>query len=789
MPLHLPRAPRHLPRFDRLALAALVLTVLAHVAFTLLPHRSDALRAWGGNLFFFPVFALSAALALRAAARDRARRASWMWFGLGQLGWLIGQGIYSSLQLLEHVQPYPSLADAFYLTLIPCFIAGLLLLNRAPIPRAQRPILTLDTLIIVCALAGAYWTVAIAQSVQDNHGSRFALAVGLAYPLADLLMIALLVVLCVWRPAQFAAPNTLALTGGLVFFLLADVLYQISTTAGTYAIAHPMDTLWTIGAALFGAATALRGAQPAPDPTRPAPLVRAWLRCAEASQLALPYAALLMMLVLALTHYRDTSSVGQGITLVTFLVVALSSGRQLLTQHAARRLQRHLDVQAKHDPLTGLVNRAHLMQRLQGAITHAAHSAQLVAVLFVDLDRFKSVNDTYGHAAGDALLRDVAARLQDAVRDRDIVARQGGDEFVVVLTGIEASEVTDRVAQRLLRDLSAPFTVSGDSVSISASIGITLCPTEASTASDALKNADAAMYEAKRRGRNTAQFYDPATQRRATEAHRIALHLSGAIERGELSVQYQPLVTLTTGRPHAAEALLRWHSPVLGAVSPAVFIPIAEQRGLIAGIGSWVLERAARQVSEWRAAGHPDFAVTVNVSPVQFEQDGFVEEVRGVLARCGLPGSALTLELTEGALLKDIEASKDKLGQVRALGVRVALDDFGTGYSSLAYLRQLPVDIVKIDRSFVWAMEQEGPTFVEAIVRIAHHLGLRTVAEGVETEAQRAHLLDLACPSGQGYLFSAPVRPEVLLALLHQGGQEGRDEPPMRGAHPRARDA
>ncbi|UQN08406.1 bifunctional diguanylate cyclase/phosphodiesterase [Deinococcus sp. QL22] len=250
--------------------------------------------------------------------------------------------------------------------------------------------------------------------------------------------------------------------------------------------------------------------------------------------------------------------------------------------------------------------------------------------------------------------------------------------------------------------------------------------------------------------------------------HQIELHLRGALERQELSVLYQPLVTLASNTIHSAEALLRWHSPVLGGVSPATFIPIAEQRGLIVPIGDWVLETALQQVSQWRSGKDPHLQVSVNVSPQQFDQDNFVEKVQSKLAHWGLPGEALVLELTEGSLLVDLEASNTKLAQLRGLGVQVALDDFGTGYSSLAYLRTLQVDVVKIDRSFIWAMQHEGPTFVQAIVQIAHHIGLKIVAEGIETVEQRRGVQALSCDVGQGYLFARPLAPQQFGALLDQ---------------------
>lgn len=752
-------------RLDRRLVTLLLGFAAAHLAFVVLPYRSEPVREWVGNLIFMLPFVISAVLALRAAARHPAQRASWLWFGGGQLAWATGQIIYTHLDLILLSSPYPSVADAFFLALIPCFIIGLLLLSRSPVPRQQRPILALDTMIIVSALAAAYWEVAIGRSMVGHQGNVLALAVGVAYPAADLVLIALLTVFCVWRPREFAGPDTLPLTAGLLSLLIADAGYQIKTASGTYLVGFGLDLFWTSAATLFGLAAALAGVTH--RRVHWEKLTRGWLRAADFGQMALPYLAITMALSLAALHYLFPDHESDGVILMTFVVVVLSSVRQFLTQQEARRLQRSLDLQAKHDPLTGLVNRSFLLQLLGQAILRA-DSRFAVAVLFIDLDRFKSVNDIYGHAAGDELLRDVARRLQGEVRPQDTVARQGGDEFVVMVTGIDHTSAVRDLGQRLLQALSLPFAVGNETVSVSASIGVTVCPAESPTASEALRNADIAMYEAKRRGRNGVQFYDQQIEQQTAEIHRIEVQLRGAIERGELSVYYQPLVSLASRQVQSAEALLRWESPVLGTVSPATFIPVAEQRGLIHAIGDWVLDTAVGQVSRWRAAGTPDLSVSVNVSPLQFERDDFIAQVQATLHRHRLPGNALTLEITEGSLLSDFESSNIRLKQLRELGIQVALDDFGTGYSSLAYLRTLHVDIVKIDRSFIWAMQDDGLTFVEAIVRIAHHLELRIVAEGIETAEQCSNLQNLSCDLGQGYLFSKPLPSGEFMAFAEK---------------------
>ncbi|UQN08405.1 GGDEF domain-containing protein [Deinococcus sp. QL22] len=492
-------------RLDRLLLLLLFSLVVVHSGFTLLPHRPDLLREWVGNLFFFPSFFLSALLAFRAASRHSAHRISWLWFAWGQIAWGIGQVIYIQLSLIQRVSPYPSLADAFYLMLIPCFMIGLLLRNPFSVSLQRRAIVTLDTLIVVFALASAYWEIVIAQSVQNNADTLAALLVSLAYPGLDLLLIALLIVWCVWRPREVAGPAALALTTGLVWLVVAHVGYQIKTETGTYQVGYPLDTLWLLATGFFGVAATLADVSLTHRQIQWETLTRNWIRNAQFSQLALPYLALLLVLGLAGTHYLRPELESRGVLLAAFVVVVLSSIRQFLTQDEARRLQLSLDRQARYDSLTGLINRSSLLCLLDQAITLSFPHRQ-VAVLFIDLDRFKFVNDTYGHACGDALLREVADRMKRIVKPHDLVARQGGDEFVVVLTRVEPTTLLSERGLQLLEAINQPFLVAGIPVSVSASIGITLCPKEAHTAADALKNADMAMYEAKRRGRNTVQF-------------------------------------------------------------------------------------------------------------------------------------------------------------------------------------------------------------------------------------------------------------------------------------------
>jgi diguanylate cyclase (GGDEF)-like protein/PAS domain S-box-containing protein len=424
--------------------------------------------------------------------------------------------------------------------------------------------------------------------------------------------------------------------------------------------------------------------------------------------------------------------------------------------------------QARVDTLTGLPNRRALRERIERALAQRAVSGDELAVLFVDLDHFKEVNDSLGHDVGDALLVQVADRLQDCMPTDDAgtgaVARMGGDEFTVLLAAPQAAPQAERIGHRLLEALSSAFQVAGERVYVSASIGVSLAPRDGLEIEALFKHADLALYEAKRAGRNRMAMFTPALHDAAQRRARLASELREAQRLQQLSLVYQPILSLRdpTAPPRKAEALLRWRHPQLGDVSPAQFIPIAETSGLIVDIGDWVFREAAAQVQVWRAAGHEGFQISINKSPVQFLsershrlQPDWISHLRAL----GLSGDALAVEITEGLLLERDEAVAERLRSLRDAGLAVSLDDFGTGYSSLSYLQHHDIDTVKIDRSFVAGLESGGKALAlcRAIVTMARELGLEVVAEGVETEAQMLALKEMGCDWGQGWWFGKGV--------------------------------
>ncbi|MBC7682136.1 MAG: EAL domain-containing protein [Ferruginibacter sp.] len=416
--------------------------------------------------------------------------------------------------------------------------------------------------------------------------------------------------------------------------------------------------------------------------------------------------------------------------------------------------------QAFFDTLTGLPNRRMLHDRLEQEIKRCKRDAQQLAILFIDLDHFKEVNDTLGHGIGDLLLVEAARRIQSCIREADTVARMGGDEFTVILTEVADVHRLEPTLQKILRAMEQVFQLGNEQAFVSASIGITLYPMDAKGIEDLFKNADQALYVAKGAGRNRFSFFTPALQEAAQTRVRLAYDLRVGLHEQQFRLVYQPIVELATGAVHKAEALIRWQHPSRGLISPAQFIPIAESTGLIVEVGEWVFQQAALQVQAWRTALHPEFQISVNKSPVQFHREGEGKQPWATqLQALGLPGSSIVVEITEGLLLDNSIRVSDHLMELADAGIQVSLDDFGTGYSALSYLQRFDIDFIKIDQSFVRHLVPDSTDLAlcKAMVVMAHALGMKVVAEGVETAQQRDLLAAVGCDYAQGYWFSRPV--------------------------------
>jgi diguanylate cyclase (GGDEF)-like protein len=455
----------------------------------------------------------------------------------------------------------------------------------------------------------------------------------------------------------------------------------------------------------------------------------------------------------------EEARMGLGRSLAQAAAIALDNAR----------LYEELRHQAFHDGLTGLANRALFSDRVEHALARSIRTGSIIGVLFVDLDDFKTVNDRFGHQAGDQLLRSIAERIVAILRPGDTAARLGGDEFAILLEDLHGQDDARLVAERLIHAIRTPTRLGDVDALVGASIGIALSTAGGELAPDLLRNADFAMYRAKGAGKGRYEVFEASMRAGIAERAELEQIIHGAVDRGELRVAYQPIVELATGRAVGAEALVRWHPAGRPMLMPADFITLAEENGQIVAIGRWVIEEACRLGRRWQdQLNDPAFGISVNLSARQFQHPDLVRDVKAALASTGLAPAALTLEITESVLMQHTSSTIDTLGELRAHGVRLAIDDFGTGYSSLSYLDRFSVDVLKIDRTFIdgFGADREGPVLVRAIIELAQALGLQVVAEGIERVDQLAPLRALGCELGQGYLFSRPMEADALSGLL-----------------------
>jgi diguanylate cyclase (GGDEF)-like protein len=475
-----------------------------------------------------------------------------------------------------------------------------------------------------------------------------------------------------------------------------------------------------------------------------------------------------------LTRSRALSMLQRSLSVT---LVRMCESFETERQRADAELERRQDelaFMATHDALTGLPNRTLIMDRLEQMLVRSRHSQTPVAALFIDLDNFKSINDTLGHAAGDELLQAAAARLDGVVRDLDALGRLGGDEFVVVAAELSLLAGPELIAERLLHALSEPFDLQGSETPVIVTASVGIAAGERSTAGELLRDADIAMYRAKLDGKARFVVFESEMQDRLQSRMELEMDLRVALANDEFFLAYQPTFSLSDMSPTGIEALIRWRSPSRGVVQPDDFIPLLEETGLITEIGRWVLHSACAQGARWRAAGYP-IGMAVNVSARQLDSDQIVTDVSKALSESGLEPGALTIEITETTLMANAEETARRLRAVKELGVRVAIDDFGTGYSSLAHLRQFPVDSLKIDRSFITGLHnnQEGETLIHTLVQLGKSLSIETIAEGIEAPNELSVLREESCDGGQGFLFARPLDATAVEAFLADCADSG----------------
>ena len=700
------------------------------------------------NLVQNNLFLVAAALCAVRAWFVREERAAWTMMALGAFAWFPAETLYHLVISRMEPVPFPSITDAFWLSSYPCFYAGLVLLARSRLRRAGSA-LWLDGLTGALAAAALGAAVVLQVVLPTLGGPLPVVATNLAYPLADLVLIGFvvgIVALSGWRPGR-----TWALLGfGLLVLVVADSIYLFQASHGSYVAGAPVDALWTAALLVVGAA-AWQG---------PGRVSEHNLEGRPALVLPSLFVALAVG-ILAYDHFAAVNLVAVALAVATLLAAAARTAlafRELRNLAESRR-------QAHTDDLTGLANRRAFTAAMARAFGEGVEAPKRT-VLLVDLDRFKEINDTLGHPVGDQLLGQIGPRLAATLGQDDFLARLGGDEFGVLLT--EGSDtVTGAVAADALREaIAQPFLLDGLSLRLGASIGIAVSPDHGTDPAVLLRCADVAMYQAKD-AHCGQQVY--AVERDAHSRDRLVLadELRQAIAGGQLDVYYQPQADLRGGRVRGVEALIRWRHPQRGMLPPDSFLPLAEQTGLMRPLTALVLDRAVAQCQDWHRRGL-ELTVAVNLSATNLLDTELAADVAGVLDRHRLEPGWLCLEITENQLMSDPVRAQDVLSGLRRLGVSIAVDDFGTGYSSLAYLRQLDVDEIKIDKSFVMHMHEQADdaAIVRSTIDLAHALRLSVVAEGVETPEAWDMLDRFGADTAQGYLLSRPVPADELTRWL-----------------------
>ena len=856
---------------------------------------------------------LVAALGAAIACHTRGRRESghvrrgWTLLGASALSWGLGQAVWCFYELVQGREvPFPSLADLGYLLAVPLALAAMLAFFSPPVGWTSRVRAAVDGLIVAASLLLISWETALGSVYRGGQGGPLKQAIALAYPLGDVMIISV-VVLVAGRSRSVARLPLGWIAAALVALAVSDSAFAYLTQVGDYATGNPVDAGWVAGylLLLLAALKPYSGAQPVGQrgqrertllPYIPVliALGLVGVRAAQGTVLEgfLLWNALALFFIVVVrqlltlrenrsltdgletkvaerTHelrsserrfrslIRNASDVvcivehdaavsyvsasiermfgwapdalesrnlldilhsGDAPRLLAFIasIAGQQNGQPLIAEFRLRHFsdgwrdvevfgtnlledeaveglvlnirdiserrafEAELEHQAFHDPLTSLPNRVLFRDRVVHALAGQRRDGGWVAVLFLDIDDFKNVNDSLGHTVGDKVLQQAARRLDECQRAVDTVARMGGDEFGILVQGFESETDVVEIAERLMSALSASLPVEGRQISIRPSIGIAFGNADKRAPSDAdelMRDADVAMYMAKEQGQGGYQIFQPEMHSRVLARLELKADLERALDAGEFTLRYQPIMDLARVDLAGMEALVRWEHPSRGTVPPLDFIPLAEDTGLIVPLGHHVLRQACKWAAHMQQAcpREPPLWVSVNVSACQLQREELVDEVREVLEQAAIAPCSLILELTESVMMKDREVTIRRMEALRALGVRLAIDDFGTGYSSLNYLRQLPVDILKIDRSFVADPSPEVAEMTAAIVRLAEIFKLKVVPEGIETEAQLKHLQEMHCAFGQGFYFAKPLCDDEILSMaLEQGRPAGR---------------
>jgi len=720
------------------------LLLAAHLAELVPPVHAAVADTWYLEILEDAIYVLAGLAVGARAALIRKDRWAWALLSIGLLSYAAGN------ILAIGVVTFPSAADALWLPLYPLGYASIVLLLRQ---KAQRwhASMWLDGLVAALGVSAVAVALVLAPFLRATDGAFLPVAVNLSYPIADLLMLALVVAAFAtmgWRPSA----KWWLLAFGWGAFVVADTVLLVQVAHDSFVVGSWVDNVWLIGVVPMAMAAWMR---PSRD-TKPSAPAR-WLLLAVPATFTMIGVGLLVKGSLQDSKSPTLVVVLCAATIVAALVRMSLTFREVQALGDARR-------QARTDDLTELGNRRFFLEQLD-LVTNKTGSVECAAVLLIDLDSFKDVNDSYGHHTGDQLLRMIGPRLRGALRDGDTLTRMGGDEFGIVLHDADAARAAD-VARTMRDQLREPFVLVGMPLHVEASIGISLFPEHGETPSMLLQHADVAMYEAKR-GQLGYTIFDPA--RDGGSRHRLEMleELRVALRSDQLVMHYQPKLDLGSGAISGVEALVRWEHPTRGLLFPDSFLPIAERAGLMGLLARQVLEKSLRDLASWRAQNHR-LSVAVNLSVSNLQDVELPQQVELLLAIHGIPAKALVLEITENILMADAERSGQVLDRLRAIGVLLSVDDYGTGYSSLAYLQALPVDELKLDRSFVTHMSSDprAATIVRSTIELSHQLGMLMVAEGVEDAAALQMLREAGCDVAQGYHVARPMPAEQLTQWL-----------------------
>lgn len=715
---------------------------------------------------------LSVILLWRASIRIKTNeRIFWKWMTIGAICYLIAETIYYIYEWSFQTEPpFPNWSDVFYITHSFMYITALLYIIMQQRKRIAMWQALFDALIVTCVTMAYSW-IYIVQPIVHLEENVLYVAVLVAYPLLDLVMLFLLLLL-------FFATNVRRIwlwnIVGVALFVFTDTIYFIQMMQWNDIYSAWLDPLWimsllTISLSSYDAKDGDLSFQKGER--------------SFAIKVLFPYISFLTLMWMPFIYLGDRMVMSCFAFAVIFIFIrqfmTLKENRQLVQQlqtlnndleqkvmkrtQELTRMNEQLAYAANHDFLTGLFNRRAFVTELERALIRAKQEQHGLAVIFIDIDRFKQINDYFGHQIGDALIVQVGQWLKEKVRSTDIVARQGGDEFTIIFTPLKHISELHCFVNNIVSINKQPIAVQHLDMRVSLSVGVAVYPYDGETGDTLMKHADIAMYRAKEQGKNQYQFFNGEMDRIVLQKTIIETALHEAIEKKQFTLFYQPQFDVQTKELIGMEALIRWIHPEHGIISPAIFIPIAEETGQIISIGEWVIEEACRKMKKWSEQTGRSLRMSVNISPKQFLKESFVEHIRSVLQQTQLPPHQLDLEITEGVAVFNEQYTIDKLKQLKQLGVHISIDDFGTGYSSLSYLRKFPIDRLKIAKPFIDGIteEKEDVAVVKAIIVLAKNLKLRVIAEGVETLQQLDILRSLQCDEIQGYVLGKPLPADV----------------------------